>query len=226
MSQMLRFIKRILGPLKRFRPRMPRVLAGLLFRERFVRKNSWMYFKSKFYYESLLRYRCEHTGRNLMLFGEIPFITGTGKIWIGDDVEICGKCTFFTGGNICPDSELRIGNNTFLGFNVQLTVGKRIEIGNNVLIAASVRIADNDGHPLDPRRQELHMKVTPEEIKPVIIEDNVWIGERAVVLKGVTIGRGSVIAAASVVTKSVPPMTIVGGNPARVIKEIDGSPER
>lgn len=192
----------------------------MLYRERFVRKNTWMMLKSKLYYENLLRYRCKSVGKNFILFGEIPFITGTGEIVIGDNVEICGKCTFFTGGNICPDSKLHIGNNTFLGFNVQISVGKHVSIGNNVLIAASVRIADNDGHPVSPLRQSMHLKLTPDDMKPVIIEDDVWLGERAVILKGVNIGRGSIVAAGSMVTKSIPPMSIVAGNPARIVKEI------
>jgi acetyltransferase-like isoleucine patch superfamily enzyme len=66
----------------------------------------------------------------------------------------------------------------------------------------------------------MHLKLTPDDMKPVIIEDDVWLGERAVILKGVNIGRGSIVAAGSMVTKSIPPMSIVAGNPARIVKEI------
>ncbi|UCC81303.1 MAG: acyltransferase [Candidatus Zixiibacteriota bacterium] len=175
-----------------------------------------MLLKSKLYYENLLRYRCEHVGRNLMLYGEVPFITGTGKIYIGDDVEIFDKVTFFTGGHVYEDSEIKIGNGCSLGFMVQLRVAQRIEIGNNCMIAGWVRISDYDGHPLVPGRKEKGLKVGQEDVKPVIIEDDVWIGEGAIILKGVTIGKGSIISSGSVVTRSVPPMKIVMGNPGRV----------
>ena len=58
------------------------------------------------------------------------------------------------------------------------------------------------------------------DVSPVVIEDYVWIGMNSIILKGVTIGKGAVVAAGSVVTKSVPPMTVVGGNPAEVIKKV------
>jgi acetyltransferase-like isoleucine patch superfamily enzyme len=151
-----------------------------------------------------------------MLYGEVPFITGTGTIWIGDNVEIFDKVTFFTGGHIYENPIIKIGNGCSLGFMVQFRVAQKVEIGNNCMIAGWVRISDYDGHPLDPRRKEEGLKVSPEEVKPVIIEDDVWIGEGAIILKGVTIGKGSIISSGSVVTKSVPPMKIVMGNPGRV----------
>jgi acetyltransferase-like isoleucine patch superfamily enzyme len=79
-------------------------------------------------------------------------------------------------------------------------------------------IADYDGHPLSPEHR--HEPPAPEDIRPVVIEDGVWIAARAIILKGVTIGRGSVVGAGAVVTADVPPRTVVAGNPAKVIKNI------
>lgn len=94
---------------------------------------------------------------------------------------------------------------------------ERIEIGEKCLIAANTQIFDCSGHDLSFENIETRLN-TKGQAKPVIIEDCVWIGANCLVLPGVRIGRGSVIAAGSVVTKSIPPMSLAGGNPARVIK--------
>ena len=109
---------------------------------------------------------------------------------------------------------ISFGENVFVNANVHMQDQGGIQIGNNVLIGHQVVIATLD-HDLDPKqRGVLHPA-------PVVIEDDVWIGANATITKGVTIGQGAVIAAGSVVTKDVPPMTIVGGVPAKVIKEIN-----
>jgi acetyltransferase-like isoleucine patch superfamily enzyme len=94
-----------------------------------------------------------------------------------------------------------------------------IEIGNHVLIGSGCLITDTDSHPLHwrDRRQNLNHQTKSFPIK---ICDDVFIGARSIVLKGVTIGEGAVVGAGSVVTKDVPPYTIVCGNPARVIKKL------
>lgn len=108
---------------------------------------------------------------------------------------------------------ITFGENVFVNANVHMQDQGGIRIGNNVLIGHQVVIATLD-HDLDPNhRGILHPA-------PVVIEDDVWIGSNATITKGVTIGQGAVIAAGSVVTKDVPPMTIVGGVPAKMIKEI------
>lgn len=96
-----------------------------------------------------------------------------------------------------------------------LVADERIEVGDRVLLGANVLITDTDFHPLDPavRRQ------APQEgaHAPVVIEDDVFVGTQAVILKGVHIGRGAVVGAGAVVTRAVPAGAIVAGNPARVV---------
>ncbi|MBG9785411.1 hypothetical protein ABD70_14550 [Alkalihalobacillus lehensis] len=121
-------------------------------------------------------------------------------------------------------AEIKIGNNTRIHGSC-IHAYEKIHIGNNCLIAANSQIIDCNRHGLhfeDPiRRLE---RIT--ESKPVIIEDYVWIGMNSVILPGVTIGEGGAVAAGSVVTKDVPPYTLVGGNPAIIIKRHNTSVER
>lgn len=98
----------------------------------------------------------------------------------------------------------------FINEDVTLTAAKYVHIGKNAHIAREAVIRDYDGHYIDENSYRT--------AKPVIIGDNVWIGYRAMILKGVTIGDGSVIGANSVVTKDVPPHSVVVGNPARIIR--------
>lgn len=99
-----------------------------------------------------------------------------------------------------------------------LIAAERIMIGDRVNIGANTTVLDTDFHPLDAEARRLH----PQDAitKPVIIEDDVFIGMNCLILKGVTIGQGSIIGAGSVVTKDIPAGVIAAGNPARVIREL------
>jgi acetyltransferase-like isoleucine patch superfamily enzyme len=113
-------------------------------------------------------------------------------------------------------SSINIGNNC--GFS-GVTIGalKEITIGKNLICGANVIISDYDWHNSDPsRRYEMCT-----DAKPVIIGDNVFIGVNSIIWKGVTIGENSVIGANSVVTKSIPANVFAGGNPCKVIKELN-----
>jgi acetyltransferase-like isoleucine patch superfamily enzyme len=85
-----------------------------------------------------------------------------------------------------------------------------------------VWIFDSPGHPADPAARKAGFPPSDDEVKPVIIEDNVWIGQSAIIMPGVTIGEGSIVASGSVVMTSVPPNIIVAGNPARQLRKLTG----
>lgn len=112
------------------------------------------------------------------------------------------------------------GKNIHLGKNVFINSGCKfqdqggIHIGDRALIGHNVVLATLN-HPLDPAHR------SSMDPKPIHIEEDVWIGSNATVLPGVRIGHGSVVAAGAVVTKDVPPLTVVGGVPAKVIKPIE-----
>ncbi len=90
------------------------------------------------------------------------------------------------------------------------------------MIGGGVRIQDNDGHPLDPEARRRGEKVPESAIKPVVIGCNVWLGARATILKGVTIGDNAVVATGSVVTRDVAANTVVAGVPARAVRHLAG----
>lgn len=125
---------------------------------------------------------------------------------------------------------IEIGNYCYVGEGSRIWSADSIRIGNRVLISHNVNIHDNNSHSLDKSKRHEHFKAIVEighpsselglNAKPVIIEDDVWIGFNSIILKGITIGEGAIVAAGSVVTKDVESNTIVAGNPAVFIKKI------
>ncbi|KAG7380030.1 Maltose acetyltransferase [Phytophthora pseudosyringae] len=111
---------------------------------------------------------------------------------------------------------IHVGDNVYMNFNCVFLDGCPISIGDRVFLAPNVQLY-TASHPLDPDVRSSGLEIG----KPISIEDDVWIGGNVVVVPGVTIGRGAVIGAGSVVTKDVPPMCVYAGNPAKFIKAIE-----
>lgn len=124
------------------------------------------------------------------------------------------------------DKCIRIGKNVQINDYVHIAAGESIVIGNNVLIASKVFITDLNHGKYSNQMSDSPLSLPNDRAiytNPVIIEDNVWLGENVCVLPGCLIGFGSVIGALSVVTKNIPPNSIAVGNPAKVIKQYDYS---
>jgi acetyltransferase-like isoleucine patch superfamily enzyme len=166
-----------------------------------------------FYCTPVFKTRCAKVGKGLHLIGGIPMVYGNLTVIIGDNVTIHGA-SGFNGAKVFDKPTLTIGNNTHLGYQVGIRVGCNVEIGKDVMIGNGVSIVSYDGHSTKPELR--HLTAPKETSKPIVIKDNVWIGARAIILKGVTIGEGSVVSTGSVVTGKVPPNSLVIGNPARV----------
>ncbi len=132
--------------------------------------------------------------------------------------QIGKRCTFYPGVWIAPGRNLTVGSDVDFALGVVVTTSGKVSIGNRVLIGYRTQILSTN-HLIPKQRKRIfgsgHQK------KPIKIADDVWIGANSIILAGVEIGEGAVIAAGSVVTKSVRPYTIVGGNPATLIRKRD-----
>lgn len=147
-----------------------------------------------------------------------------GEISIGHHCDICGILSCKSTGRI------HIGNYTTIRGDSIVGALKDIYIGNYVIISNNVHIYDNNNHSTSPLKR-INMCISGfysdlwnwkhSDSSPIYIDDNVWIGERATILKGVRIGRGSIVASNSVVVKDVPSFAIVAGNPANVVKYLE-----
>jgi acetyltransferase-like isoleucine patch superfamily enzyme len=151
---------------------------------------------------------------------------GHGRITIGRRFKAISRIANNSVGVFQPvilkcfaGATLRIGDDVGIsGSTVSATV--RIEIGSRVLIGSGCLITDSDAHPVHPDG-----RVTGKgRVAPVMIEDDVFLGARCIVLKGVSIGQGSVIGAGSVVSRSIPPFSIAAGNPAQVVGDSRHAP--
>ena len=135
------------------------------------------------------------------------FVSKKGTFKCGENVVFRSGCRV----SINEGSILIIGKNCLINNNTKIETFSRISIGDNTIISEEVFIRDSNNHKI----KQSGYKIS----EPITIGNNVWIGMRATILPGVTIGDGSIIAAGAIVTKDVPPRTLVGGCPARVIKE-------
>ena len=128
---------------------------------------------------------------------------------------------------------IAIGQNCWIGGGGSISAAQSITIGDFCAISKDVEVRDNNSHPLDPLERRASLSNARDgwnlgnwydsEISPIVIGNDVWIGRRSLILKGVRIGDGAVVAAGAVVTKDVLPLTVVAGNPARCVKQIECS---
>jgi acetyltransferase-like isoleucine patch superfamily enzyme len=169
-------------------------------------RGAWRIFLAKIY----LR-KATQLGKMVSVNGK-PIVDNQGEMIFGDEVRVWSpivRAQLYTG----KKGKLIVGRNARLN-GVHIDARELVQIGENVRIAPYTIILDSDFHDTKDHFSD-------GASSPVIIERDVWIATRATILKGVTIGHGSVIAAGSVVTKSIPPKSVAGGVPARVIKKIE-----
>ena len=146
-------------------------------------------------------------------------------------VQIGDHCT--VGANLFCASKgtIQIADHTWIGGGSSISAAAQIVIGRYCAISRDVEIRDNNSHPIDPLQRRKHLSDRQpgwnleqwydSDMAPILIGDDVWIGRRVLVMKGVCLGSGTVVAAGSVVTKSFPKLSVIGGNPAALIRKLD-----
>lgn len=178
--------------------------------------------------------------RKILFHGENNIFCGSANIFSIDEsaqINLGRDSTFFCKFILEKSNAIiQIGDNVYIGAS-NIYCANNIVIGNNVLISWGVKIYDHNSHSLTPEDRNYDIRLAGINVRkgnsltlnknwnnvtsePIYIMDNVWIGMDATILKGVTIGENSIIAAGSIVTKDVEPNTIVGGNPATIIKKL------
>lgn len=144
-----------------------------------------------------------------------------------DAVRIGAQSLFMGEVVVIREGSVRVGDWCYVGPEAKIWALNAIEIGDRVFVSHGVHIFDNNSHSLsagerharfqEMRRHGRHLTPEPVVSAPVRIEDDVWIGFNAAILKGVTIGKGAVIGACAVITHDVPPYAVMVGNPARQV---------
>jgi acetyltransferase-like isoleucine patch superfamily enzyme len=170
--------------------------------------------------EPLFKAYCKQYGRGLHTGVFVHWVMGKGDLILGDHVTVDGKCNFLFSSRYKEHPMLEVGNHSYIGHDCSFTVGKRITIGQSCLISVGVIMFDSSGHPTDPADRLVRLPPKPEEVRPIEIGNNVWIGMRAMIHPGVKIGEGSIVSANSVVRTEVLPYTIVAGNPAQKVADL------
>jgi acetyltransferase-like isoleucine patch superfamily enzyme len=153
-------------------------------------------------------------GERVRVWGR-PVIRNSGSVIIGERAYLISttipiQLTTEYGG------KLEIGARTGINYGCSILATELISIGPNCKIGMHVIMMDNDYHQIDPTKRGIR-----PASRPIVLEENVWLGARVIVLSGVTIGANSVIGAGSVVTRDIPPRSIAVGQPAQVIRSID-----
>jgi acetyltransferase-like isoleucine patch superfamily enzyme len=197
---------------------MRRLIKGM-----YTLYHHWM----TFLYRGYLKAVGVPCGKNLKVYG-YPFILPfrRGQISLGSNVVLRSarmsnpvglnhRCMIRT---IAPDARITVGDEVSMS-GTTLLARKGIAIGRGVMIGANCTIVDSDLHPLDAAERAAR-EIEGIRSETVIIEDGVFLGMGVMVLKGVRIGRNTVVGAGAVVSGSLPPDTVAAGNPARVIKRV------
>ncbi|MDX5595235.1 acyltransferase [Pseudovibrio sp. SPO723] len=173
----------------------------------------------------LFQSQLERPCKQLYIFGGMPLVIGPLKMAFGDDVRLSGQTTFTGRSDAESTPELKVGSHIDIGWQCTFAVGTRIELQDNVRLSERCFLAGYPGHPLDPADRAAGLPATADQVGDIIVEEGAWLCFGTIVLAGVRIGAGSVVAAGSVVTKDIPPGVLAAGSPARVIRPIHADVE-
>ena len=185
-------------------------------------KKAYLNFR-RWYANHFLKPACDVLGDHHTIMKPWYVSISGPNIRIGQCVTIIGepdhRIKIAVWGRTPESGEITIGDNVLISPGTRISAAEKIKIGDNVMMANGVYITDADWHGIYDRTRR------SEAVTPVVIKDNVWLGDRCTVLKGVTIGENSIVAASAVVTSDVPANVVVAGNPAKVVKTLEENRE-
>ena len=180
-------------------------------------KKAYLKFQ-EFYVNHFLRPQLEHLGKDFVFVRPWHVKLFGAPIELGDCVNVVAashnKVSLAIWSEEKGKGRIRIGSYCLICPGVRIGAGHDIDIGDNCMMASNAYITDSDWH-------DIYNRVTMGKTAPVTIENNVWIGDSAIVCKGVTIGENSIIGAGAVVVDSVPSNCVAAGNPAKIVKQLD-----
>lgn len=159
------------------------------------------------------RRHCTNAGNRLTVLGPCA-VHSSGEMKVGDGLTIRSRKFNMVEITCAANAKLTFGNRVFLNQGVRIACTNEVTLGDNALIGDETVILDSDYHGVADGKTKS---------APVHIERDVWLGTRVIVLRGVTIGEGSVVGAGAVVTRSLPPRVFAAGVPARVVKNLSES---
>lgn len=176
----------------------------------------------KFYTRHFLRPQFDRLGRgehfmkpwHVEIFGPRIEINRYATVIAAPDMKV----RFSVWPDQADRGSIRIGNYALICPGVRMGSSCSITVGDNCMFASGAYVTDSDWHGI-------YNRTSMGAAAPVIIEENAWIGDQAIICKGVTVGRNSIVGAGAVVTRDVPPNAIAAGNPARVVRHLDGGEE-
>jgi acetyltransferase-like isoleucine patch superfamily enzyme len=180
-----------------------------------------------------LRFHGVETGWGDVWLGGFPIISRHpgSRIVLGRGVKLVSHSRYNAAGvnhpvilaTLARDAVIQIGDGTGMSGNAICAV-QAVRIGPACGLGANAAVYDTDFHPLDPEQRLRQQRDTDAPSAPVRLGARVWLGANSLVLKGVTIGEGAVIAAGAIVTKDVPPNALAGGVPAKILRILKSGP--
>jgi carbonic anhydrase/acetyltransferase-like protein (isoleucine patch superfamily) len=192
----------------------------LLLRLHQVVSNTLAWLTRVFYWTPLFKSQVSNHPKNLFLYGGLPYVSGPLQMIVGDNTRISGHTTFSARTAASQQPVLDVGSNVDIGWQTTIAVGSRVVLGDNVRIAGRAFLAGYPGHPMDASERAAGLPEHDDQVGDIVLEDDVWLATNVSVMAGVTIGNGAVVAAGSVVTKSLPGGVVAAGVPARVIRTL------
>ena len=180
-------------------------------------KKAYLKFQ-RFYVNRFIRPQLESLGPGFTFMKPWHVELFGSPIIIGKHVNVIASPDKKVRLSVWPEKEnqglIHIGDYCLICPGVRIGSAASVEIGNNCMLASNAYIADSDWH-------DIYNRISIGRIEPVKIRENVWIGDSAIICKGVTIGQNSIVGAGAVVATDVPENTIAAGNPARIVKHLD-----